>query len=141
MKLLQKSGELMYALNLLRDNGIRPSGVRIQILEYILNHKTHPTIEEIYECLSEINPTLSKTSVYNTTKLFSEHGLIKMVTIDGQQARFDGDVSYHGHFRCSSCNKIYDFPLTKPLKEELDGFEIDTMDVYYAGICKTCNKK
>lgn len=131
----------MDTFKMLKENGVRPSGIRVQILEYILNHKTHPTIEEIYEELVKTNPTLSKTSVYNTTRLLSECGLIKMVTIDGQQARFDGDVSYHGHFKCSSCNKIYDFPLTKPMKEELDGFEIDTMDVYYAGICKSCNKK
>ena len=131
----------MNAIEMLKKHGVRPSGIRIQVLEYILSHKTHPTIEEIYETLSKTNPTLSKTSVYNTTKVFTESGLIKLITIDGQQTRYDGDTSYHGHFRCDACNKIYDFPLSHPNQEELEGFDVNAMDVYYVGTCKTCNQK
>lgn len=131
----------MTAVEMLKQHGIRPSGIRIQALDYILSHRTHPTIEEIYEALLESNPTLSKTSVYNTTKVFTESGLIKLITIDGQQTHYDGDTSLHGHFRCESCNRIYDFPISALQQEELNGFDVRAMDVYYVGNCKHCNQK
>ncbi len=131
----------MNAVEILRNNNIRPSGLRIQILDYILSHRTHPSIEEIYEALLKDNPTLSKTTVYNTTKVLTENGLIKLITIDGQQTHYDGDTSLHGHFRCESCNKIYDFPISKLQQPELTGFDIHAMDVYYVGNCKHCNQK
>ena len=48
----------------LQQAGLRPSIQRVAILEYINQHYTHPTIEEIYDALSKKIPTLSKTTVY-----------------------------------------------------------------------------
>lgn len=129
----------MNALQLLNARNIRPSGLRIQILDYILSHKTHPTIDEIYAELLKTNPTLSKTTVYNTAKVLVENNLVRLVTIDGQQARYDGDVSLHGHFRCKNCGKIYDFKISRVPEAELGGFKVDNMDVYYVGNCRNCN--
>ena len=129
----------MRAVELLQKGNIKPSALRIKILEYILNHRTHPTIDEIYEELVSGNPTLSKTTVYNTTKVLLEHGLILQILIDGQQARYDGDISDHGHFLCSSCNHIYDFPVLTEPEFKLDGFEVSDLKIYCSGICKKCN--
>ena len=56
----------------LQGYGIKPSIQRIAIMDYLLTHKTHPSIEEIYLALCDEIPTLSKTTVYNTLKLFAE---------------------------------------------------------------------
>ncbi len=131
----------MDGLQILNANKIRPSGLRIKILEYILSHKTHPTIDEIYAELLKDNPTLSKTTVYNTTRILAENHLIKTITIDGQQVRYDGNVAFHGHFRCKNCGRIYDFNVNHvPEEAELKDFLIENMDVYYVGSCKNCNE-
>ena len=66
----------------LQSFGIKPSVQRIAIMDYLLTHRTHPAIDEIYLALCEQIPTLSKTTVYNTLKLFVEHGAAQMLTID-----------------------------------------------------------
>lgn len=41
---------------------IKPSVQRIAIMDYLLKHHTHPSIDEIYMALCQDIPTLSKTT-------------------------------------------------------------------------------
>ena len=84
---------------------VKPSVQRLAIMDYLLTHRTHPTIDEIYLALCHEIPTLSKTTVYNTLKLFVENGLAQMLTIDERNVCYDGDISFHAHFLCKQCNK------------------------------------
>ena len=129
MKLLQKRGEGMGAKETLINHNIRPSITRLEIMEYLLSVRTHPTVEEIYDYLLPKIPTLSKTTVYNTLKLFSEEGIIKLLTIDGAQVRADGFNDMHGHFLCTGCRKLFDFPLGEIARECLEGFDVKTREV------------
>lgn len=130
----------MNALELLNEKHIRLSGLRVKILDYLLTQRTHPTIDEIYGELIKDNPTLSKTTVYNTVKVLEENGLAKAVTIDGDRVHYDGDVSYHGHFLCKTCNKIYDFDTSDVPVKLPEGFTAETADVYCTGNCSNCSK-
>ena len=47
----------------LMEKGIRPSLQRIAIMDWLINHPTHPTIEDVYKGLADSIPTLSKTTV------------------------------------------------------------------------------
>ena len=98
--------------------------------------------DEIYNALSPKFPTLSRTTVYNTLKLFVEHGAVRMLTIDEHNACFDGDMSLHAHFLCKKCGKIYDMPLQNHedalLGVQVDGNEITEVHQYFKGICKDC---
>lgn len=124
---------------------IKPSVQRIAIMDYLLKHKTHPCIDEIYLALHDDIPTLSKTTVYNTLKLFVEHGAAKMLTIDERNACFDGDTSAHAHFQCKCCGKIYDLPMHIQSEEinsmNMMGFEVEEIHSYYKGICPECKNK
>ena len=102
----------MNAYEYLLSYHIKPSVQRIAIMDYLLKHHTHPRIDEIYMALCPDIPTLSKTTVYNTLKLFVEHGAARMLTIDERNACFDGDTSVHAHFQCKVCGKITDIPLS-----------------------------
>ncbi|ADQ08159.1 ferric uptake regulator, Fur family [Caldicellulosiruptor hydrothermalis 108] len=127
----------------LLQKGIKPSLIRLKVYEYLVNHKTHPTVDEIYSSLVLEIPTLSKTSVYNTLSLFVEKGLAQIITIEENIARFDADTSVHGHFQCKSCGKIYDFSV-KPdsIQSSLSSeFIVDEIYVYYKGICPYCKNK
>ena len=121
---------------------IKPSVQRIAIMDYLVKHRTHPCVDEIYLALCKEIPTLSKTTVYNTLKLFVEHGAAKMLTIDERNACFDSDLSTHAHFQCKSCGKIFDLPYqvksedVKRLEDE--GFMVDEVHCYYKGVCPNC---
>lgn len=58
-------------------NGIRPSPQRLAIMNYLLTHRTHPTVDEVYQGLCNEIKTLSRTTVYNTLRMFAEKKLHK----------------------------------------------------------------
>ena len=130
--------------HLLKHN-IKPSYQRVRIMDYLMSVKSHPTVDEIYTELVKDIPTLSKTTVYNTLNLFTGAGVARVITIEDNETRYDADMSFHGHFKCNECGKIYDFRIDgADLKtDDLDGFAIQEKNVYYKGICKQCleNKK
>ncbi len=130
----------MTSAQILKEHGIRPSLTRVLIYDYLLSHRTHPTADEIYSALSPMAPTLSKTTVYNTVKLLSSEGVIKTITIEEQQARFDACTDVHGHFLCSSCMKVFDFDTKLPEMKLPKGFLPATTEIYSIGKCKECNK-
>lgn len=126
--------------NSLEAKGIRPSVQRLQIYEYLLSHRTHPTVDEIFEALNPFIPTLSKTTIYNTLSLFVEKGLVMVVNIEEKNQRYDAFTAPHAHFRCRSCGCVYDFPFPNSLDIELPAnFVVNQSDVFLHGICEHCH--
>lgn len=126
--------------------GIRPSVQRVAVMDYLLAHRTHPTVEEVYEAVAERIPTLSKTTVYNTLKLLAERGAVAQLAIEPGCSRFDGDTSPHGHLYCTVCGGVYDIFLARmpelPVPEgEAAGHRIDTVQLHYRGVCRECRSK
>lgn len=128
----------MDSAKLLQEHQIKPSLVRLMIYDFLKGTKSHPTVDEIYQILHLQVPTLSKTTVYNTVKLFVANGLIKALPIDGTQIRYDADTAHHGHFKCTKCQKVYDFKIGLESESGLDGFLIETREIFYTGKCVTC---
>lgn len=126
--------------NELKKNNIRLTHQRLKVLEYLSNSKNHPTVEQIYNALKKEVPSLSKTTIYNTLKYLAELSLIQVLAIDENEAHFDAATETHGHFKCSTCDKIYDFDIDMDSceTEELDNFEINEKSVYFKGICPRC---
>lgn len=127
--------------NELERVGVRPSVQRIAILGFMRENPIHPTADVVFEALKGEIGSLSLTTVYNTLKLFVEHGLISMLTIDDTFRCFDGDVSLHAHFMCKKCKKVIDLNMPEEIGgfvEKLDDFEIDEMQLYIKGFCKKC---
>jgi Fur family ferric uptake transcriptional regulator/Fur family peroxide stress response transcriptional regulator len=130
------------AIEYLTDNGIKPSIQRVAIMEYLMKYRSHPTADEIYLALSPEMPTLSKTTVYNTLRLFVDQGAAIMLTIDERNANFDADTTPHAHFYCRRCTRIYDLPIDakKMLASTCieDGFKLEDAALYIKGVCKDC---
>lgn len=127
----------------LKSKGIKPSYQRMKIYEYLLNNRTHPTVDIIYKALAPEIPTLSKTTVYNTLNLFIENGIVNLIVIEENETRYDVDISIHGHFKCENCGKIYDLDIDSSAFgiEKLDNFQVTEQHIYFKGICKECSNK
>lgn len=130
---------------ILEKCGLRPSIQRILIMEYLLSHNTHPTVEDVYHALSKKCPTLSRTTVYNTLRLLSDCGAVQMITIDEHRVCYDGLTESHAHFYCKKCGKIMDVKTDSVLQLkdnlEFDGNIISDVQLYYRGICCNCKEK
>lgn len=131
------------AAQFLRERGIRPSAQRTAIYAYLRDHPTHPTAEEIFAALAPNYATLSRATVYNTLRLFAENGAAQLITIDEKEMRFDAGTHIHGHFKCSRCGAIEDFPLDADAVRTLlpSGYSGDEFHFYVRGRCAVCREK
>lgn len=129
---------------ILKEKGIKPSYQRIKILELMLNCNCHPTVDDIYLKLINEIPTLSRATVYNTVNKYVEADIIHKVKIDDEnEARYDAILDLHGHFKCASCKRIYDFKVNESISryEDLKGFHVDQRSLQVSGICPSCKNK
>ena len=129
----------------LTAHGVKVSVQRVAVMQYLLQQMGHPTVDEIYQALVDHIPTLSKTTVYNTLRLLMEHGVVRMLTIEGKNANYEGVTEPHAHFLCHQCGRIFNIespdhllsaPSTAP-----QGFAIESADLYYRGVCPECLAK
>jgi len=124
----------------LKQHDVKPSYQRMKIYDYLIEYDSHPTVDEIYQTLVDEIPTLSKTTVYNTLKLFLGKEIVRLITIEENENRYDADMSIHGHFKCLDCSKIYNIwlDLSNMKIEALDEFNINESHIYLKGSCHNC---
>lgn len=129
-------------LNELKLKKIRLSHQRLKVLEFLAKNYIHPTADQIYNGLHDEVPTLSKTTVYNTLNSLVETGLVRVINIEDNEARYDIVTENHGHFKCGKCGKIFDFDIDiDSFKSHgLTNFKIMDKNIYFKGICPQCQK-
>lgn len=124
----------------LNFHNVRPSVQRVRILEYLQTHLTHPTADQVYCDLLQELPGLSKATVYNTLRLFVQSQLVREVSIEDAEMRYDIVTEDHGHFKCEQCGRIFNFKVrTEQIASgELEDFVISDRNVYFKGLCPYC---
>lgn len=122
------------------EHGIRASFYRLKIFEYLINERTHPTAEEIFETLKKEIPAVSRATVYNTLRVFLDRKIVQLVNVEKNEARYDATISWHGHFKCLRCGKVFDGHIETLKLAGLEGFEIYEKHVDLKGICLSCLK-
>jgi Fe2+ or Zn2+ uptake regulation protein len=112
---------------------------RIVIMDFLKNNRTHPTADEVYEALRRRIPMLSKATVYNTLKVFIEHGVACHAGGDEENVRFGSMMKPLAHFHCKKCGKITDMEidLNQFLPEDFNA-EISDLSFYLKGTCEKC---
>ena len=122
------------------QHNIRISVYRLKIFEYLINERTHPTAEEIFQHLKKELPAISPGTVYNTLRHFLEKKIIQQVKVEKNEARYDATLSWHGHFKCLGCGKVFDVHVENLKLSGLDGFEIYEKHLDLKGLCPSCLK-
>lgn len=126
----------------LTEHNIQPSYHRLKILEYLLLHRIHPTVDIIFKDISKGIPTLSKTTIYNTLNLFMDKNIVKPITIEENEVRYDIYTHPHAHFKCMQCGEIIDLAMedTDLHIKSLKDFKIIEQHIYLKGLCASCQK-
>ncbi len=124
----------------LKEKGISLSHQRLKVLEYLCRHPSHPTADELYTALKGDIATLSKTTVYNTLRVLADSGLVKALSIEGNETRYDLKDREHGHFKCLSCGAVMDVPMDMAalVPGALSGWDVRETDVFFKGVCPQC---
>jgi len=112
------------------------------VLDTVMMHKDHPTADQIYLDIREINNTISRGTVYRNLNLLIDKGEIVPVKVPHAD-RFDYRLEKHYHLLCVSCGAVCDAPLS--YSHELEQVLIPQTDyiiqghrTIFEGICPTC---
>jgi len=121
---------------------------RIAIYEFVKDNKTHPSVKEIYQHVSEKLSNISITTVYNTMDLLKKRGHVMElpIAIHGEGRRFDSTVTPHDHLICTSCGRVVDIEvdvnhallLTETQKQ---GFDVSKISINAFGVCPECKQE
>ena len=96
-------------IDLFKEKGLKATPQRIAVYNFLVENPVHPDVETVYQSMIMDNPSFSKTTVYNCLQALTDCGLLIPVKIDNEKIRYDADTSFHGHFKCDCCGRIYDF--------------------------------
>ena len=105
---IMAEAEFDRALDHLRENKVRLTPQRKTILNYLINHHTHPSVEMIYDDLKDTVDNISMATVYNTLKLFVDYNLVIELKNGDGSTHFDYFGHPHYHVVCDNCGKISD---------------------------------
>jgi len=98
----------------LREAGVRITRPRQVILRILSQTEDHPDAMEIFNRVSEIDPSISLSTVYRTMKLLEELGAIHRHAFEGGRARFEqASGSHHDHLIDIDTGDVIEFHSTK----------------------------
>ena len=116
---------------------------RETLLSVLRDTKVHPNADWIYETVRKEIPNISLGTVYRNLSKLSADGVIKKLDVGNGSVHFDGDISPHAHFICSSCGAITDIfnDYSAALRNDVQnstGARVDACCVIFEGVCKDC---
>ena len=131
---------------LFRDAGLSLTHQRVVIYRELLNLRSHPSPEAIYERVREQIPSISLGTVYKNIRAFLDSGLIREVSPHHGTLRLETNLHDHHHLVCTRCKAIVDLedadlePVR--LKRKLpEGFHLQRYKIEFHGLCAACAKQ
>jgi len=127
----------------LRKCHLRATGQRLAIMQTLLETRSHPSAEDIYQKLKRSHPTLSLSTVYKTLQVMADMGALLTIEAGAGSQRFDVFTHPHHHAICTQCGKVFDvdfnrFPVDMDKRDVLDGFEVQGVKITFSGSCQVC---
>ncbi len=90
------------------EHGVRPTAQRVDIALQVLVRPCHFSAEQLLANLRRAGAGVSKATVYNTLKLFSERGLLRAIAVDPQRLMYDSTTRQHHHFYNTESGELTD---------------------------------
>jgi Fur family peroxide stress response transcriptional regulator len=144
---LTNAQRLERMLDRLKEQGLRITPQRLEILRILSESVGHPSVEDIHVKVRAKFPTTSLATTYKTVALLKDlDEVLELGFADGSN-RYDGNKPYpHPHVICTVCHKIMDPDLSmlRDMTEEVareTGFRITTHRLDFFGLCPDCQKK
>ncbi len=100
-------------LEKLKQHGVMPTSQRIEVATILLARPQHLSADQIIDKLKGRGSRVSKATVYNTLKLFSEQGIVKELNVDSSRKFYDSTTHPHHHFFHVDSGKLSDIPASQ----------------------------
>ena len=118
----------------LEKHGVIATPQRLEIAEVLFRRPQHLSADQIMAAVNRgETPKVSKATVYNTLKLFSDKGLVKEVIVDPARVFNDSTTGSHHHIYNVDSGELQDIPSKEVafsrLPELPDGMQPDGIEV------------
>jgi Fur family ferric uptake transcriptional regulator len=132
---------------------VRWTGPRDEVFNVLVGTPQHLTAKDVFGTLRKTSPDIGLTTIYRTLELLEKAGLVRRVTTQNGEARFEyrrGDQSdHHHHLICTACCKIVNYrdfeneelELVRRTEERLarkHRFLIRDHNIEFLGLCEDC---
>ena len=85
------------AIACLRKAGVPVTQQRIEIARVLFSAPVHMSADQIWATVKATAPDVSRATVYNTLRLFSEKKMIRELFVDPQRVVYDSTTTPHHH--------------------------------------------
>ena len=94
----------------LKACGVLPTPQRLEVAEILLARPQHLAADQIIDILRRNGRRVSKATVYNTLKIFSDFGLVRELNVDPSRKFYDSTTHPHHHFYNVETGELTDIP-------------------------------
>jgi len=131
------------AENILAQKGIRPTAMRLLILEYLQEQPAASGLSALEDAFDHAD----RVTIYRTLKTFEENGVVHKIIDGSDEAKYavcfeDCDESHHNdmhaHFKCKACHETFCLPDAVRLPLFPAGFRVDEISFIASGVCPRC---
>ena len=129
-------------ITLLKSNDLKATIQRTSILKSI-DKAGHINIDEIYEDVKELHPTLSLATIYKNIILMQQNKVIVEVPMNNQKSKYELKKEEHMHLICEKCGTIQDTMISKQTEKALviENFKLNNAQINLYGLCQACQTK
>lgn len=140
---ISQEGNSVNFETLLKEKGLKATPQRIAILQEIYR-VGHIAIEEIYNNIQKIYPSISLATVYKNIAAMCEAELLNEIKPSLQKQVYEINQKKHAHLICQKCKSLQDvfldFHDMIQSIQELQHFQISNSTITLYGVCKECQK-
>jgi Fur family ferric uptake transcriptional regulator/Fur family peroxide stress response transcriptional regulator len=130
---------------LLKESGLKATFQRMNILE-VIEKNGHMSVEDIYEEVIKVHPSLSLATIYKNIILMMEKGVLVEVPISGKKPKYELSKMDHIHLVCTECGNVEDKPCIEATDKvfhdltDKEHFVLNKRQINLYGVCSHCQE-
>ncbi len=134
----------MCTATLLKEKGLRITQQRVLIYEILDSNRIHPTVDMLYNLVSDVDDSIGIATVYKTIDAFKASGIVRELKCENTPSRYDIDTTRHAHFECTKCNSFEDIMFVDVDKiidsnNNTKNYIMKEANIVFTGTCPNCN--
>ena len=130
---------------LLKESGLKATFQRMNILE-VIEKNGHMSVEDIYEEVIKVHPSLSLATIYKNIILMMEKSVLVEVPISGKKPKYELSKMDHIHLVCTECGNVEDKPCIEATDKvfhdltDKEHFVLNKRQINLYGVCSHCQE-
>ncbi len=136
-----REGQYMNFETRLREKKLKVTPQRMAILNEIQKNG-HISIEDIYENIKKVYPSISLATVYKNITSLYEANLLREIKAPSHKQKYELTCDRHIHVACEKCGKLEDVRVgleeAMNLCSSATNYQLYDVSAVFLGLCAEC---